>query len=171
MIVNRCEHRSGRSPDRARQELCTAGARSPSLQHATKTYEPIPPMDSKTVHTITARRIPWKPPMGFCGVTAVARAAWFIERLRGIGIFRAAYVAFGSLARFWLRAGYFGSAAMGGHSRCRRPYLKSANNGPPNRIRPPGRRLLSRPYAFRKASKSALIVSACVVGMPCGKPL
>jgi hypothetical protein len=102
--------------------------------------------------------------MGFCGVAVVARAAWFIERLRGIGIFRAAYVAFGSLARFWLRAGYFGSAAMGGHSRCRRPYLKSANNGPPNRIRPPGRRLLSRPYAFRKASKSALIVSACVVG-------
>jgi hypothetical protein len=31
--------------------------------------------------------------------------------------------------------------------------------------------LLSRPHAFRKASRSALIVSACVVGMPCGKPL
>jgi hypothetical protein len=62
-------------------------------------------MDSKTVHTITARRIPWKPPMGFCGVAVVARAAWFIERLRGIGIFRAAYVAFGSSlcenAIFW----------------------------------------------------------------------
>jgi hypothetical protein len=28
------------------------------------------------------------------------------------------------------------------------------------------------PYdCFRKASRSALIVSACVVGMPCGKPL
>jgi hypothetical protein len=37
----------------------------------------------KTVHTITARRIPWKPPMGFCGARAVAHAAWFIERLRG----------------------------------------------------------------------------------------
>ena len=28
-----------------------------------------------------------------------------------------------------------------------------------------------RRQAFRNASKSALIVSACVVGMPCGKPL
>ena len=26
-------------------------------------------------------------------------------------------------------------------------------------------------YAFRNASRSALIVSACVVGMPYGKPL
>jgi hypothetical protein len=40
-----------------------------------------------------------------------------------------------------------------------------------NGVQPTGRRLLSRPYAFRKASRSALIVSACVVGMPCGKPL
>jgi hypothetical protein len=31
--------------------------------------------------------------------------------------------------------------------------------------------VLSKSYAFRKASRSALIVSACVVGMPCGKPL
>jgi hypothetical protein len=38
-------------------------------------------------------------------------------------------------------------------------------------VRPPGRPLLPRPYAFRKASRSALIVSASVVGMPCGKPL
>jgi hypothetical protein len=35
----------------------------------------------------------------------------------------------------------------------------------------PDAALLSRTYAFRKASRSALIVSACVVGMPCGKPL
>ena len=35
----------------------------------------------------------------------------------------------------------------------------------------PDAALFSRPYAFRKASRSALIVSACVVGMPCGKPL
>ena len=28
-----------------------------------------------------------------------------------------------------------------------------------------------RRQAFRNASRSALIVSACVVGMPCGKPL
>jgi hypothetical protein len=26
-------------------------------------------------------------------------------------------------------------------------------------------------HYFRKASRSALIVSACVVGIPCGKPL
>jgi hypothetical protein len=28
-----------------------------------------------------------------------------------------------------------------------------------------------RNYTFRKASRSALIVSACVVGIPCGKSL
>ena len=29
----------------------------------------------------------------------------------------------------------------------------------------------ARCHAFRKASRSALTFSACVVGMPCGKPL
>jgi hypothetical protein len=29
----------------------------------------------------------------------------------------------------------------------------------------------ARRQAFRNISRSALIVSACVVGMPCGKPL
>jgi hypothetical protein len=28
-----------------------------------------------------------------------------------------------------------------------------------------------RCHCFRKANRSALMVSACVVGMPCGKPL
>jgi hypothetical protein len=39
--------------------------------------------------------------------------------------------------------------------------------------RPPTARELlngSRSHAFRNASRSALIVAACVVGMPCGKP-
>jgi hypothetical protein len=33
------------------------------------------------------------------------------------------------------------------------------------------RRPFPRRYAFRKASRSALIVAASVVGMPCGKSL
>ena len=37
----------------------------------------------------------------------------------------------------------------------------------------PSQGCLDRPrrYAFRKVSRSALMVSASVVGMPCGKPL
>ncbi len=42
--------------------------------------------------------------------------------------------------------------------------LKSANG-----FRGQGDR--ARRYAFRKVSRSALMVSASVVGMPCGKPL
>src|ERR1700730_2823990 len=43
VIVNRCEHRIGRSRDRAGQELRTGRAPSPSVQRATTTYEPILP--------------------------------------------------------------------------------------------------------------------------------
>src|ERR1700757_2997481 len=38
-------------------------------------------------------------------------------------------------------------------------------------VRPHAHGCPAGPYAFKKASRSALIVSASVVGMPCGKPL
>jgi hypothetical protein len=53
-----------------------------------------------------------------------------------------------------------------------RPALRAAASG--GRPRPAASRLLSAPepsHASKKANRSALMVSACVVGMPCGKPL
>ena len=49
--------------------------------------------------------------------------------------------------------------------------LRAAASGRP---RPAASRLLPAPepsHASKKANRSALMVSACVVGMPCGKPL
>jgi hypothetical protein len=52
--------------------------------------------------------------------------------------------------------------------------LKAGLRAASGRPRPAESRLLPAPepsHASRKANRSALMVSACVVGMPCGKPL
>jgi hypothetical protein len=52
--------------------------------------------------------------------------------------------------------------------------LKAGQRAASGRPRPAASRLLPAPepsHASKKANRSALMVSACVVGMPCGKPL